>query len=139
MCEVVLHIWVVQGPKEGSEKARLAAVEHEIFKCQGMVEHGLSTNHSMITDFIREHNMDIKEIAKMIFKLHERLRDLLAQTYDLQNQNCKYEYHFKRMSIAADFKIPDTGSSFFNGESISWKTRDGLLLHHHHHPRRTLE
>ena len=50
--EGVLHIWDVQGPKkEGNEKARLEAVEQEIFKCQGMVERGLSANHSMITKF----------------------------------------------------------------------------------------
>ncbi|KAE8785794.1 40S ribosomal protein S5-1 [Hordeum vulgare] len=40
MREGVLHIWDVQGPKkEGSEKARLAGVEQEIFKSEGMVEH----------------------------------------------------------------------------------------------------
>ncbi|KAE8788056.1 40s ribosomal protein s5-1 [Hordeum vulgare] len=55
MREGVLHIRDVQGQKkEGSEKARLAAVEHEVFKCQGMMEHGLNGNHSLITDFIRE-------------------------------------------------------------------------------------
>ncbi|KAE8792612.1 40S ribosomal protein S5-1 [Hordeum vulgare] len=38
MHEGVLHICDVQGPKkEGSDKARLAALEQEIFKCQGMV------------------------------------------------------------------------------------------------------
>ncbi|KAE8807025.1 40S ribosomal protein S5-1 [Hordeum vulgare] len=59
MHQGVLHIRDVQGPKkEGSEKARLATVEQEIFKCQGMVECGLSPNHSMITDFIRENKMD---------------------------------------------------------------------------------
>ncbi|KAE8807951.1 40S ribosomal protein S5-1 [Hordeum vulgare] len=53
MHERVLHIQDVQGPRmEGSEKARLVALEHEIFKCQGMVEHGLSANHSMIMDFM---------------------------------------------------------------------------------------
>ena len=53
MSEGVLHIRDVQGPKkEGSEKARLAAVEQEIFTCQRMLERGLSANHSMITDFI---------------------------------------------------------------------------------------
>lgn len=43
-----------QGPKkEGSEKTRLVAVEQKIFKCQRMVERGLSANHSMIKNFIR--------------------------------------------------------------------------------------
>ncbi|KAE8784632.1 40S ribosomal protein S5-1 [Hordeum vulgare] len=53
MHENVLHICDVQGSKkEGSEKAMLAAVEREIFKCQGMVERGLSANHNMTKDFI---------------------------------------------------------------------------------------
>ncbi|KAE8786614.1 40S ribosomal protein S5-1 [Hordeum vulgare] len=59
-----LNIHDVQGPKnEGSEKARLGAMEQDIFKCQGMVERGLSANHLMILNFIREHKMDIKEIV----------------------------------------------------------------------------
>ncbi|KAE8799028.1 40S ribosomal protein S5-1 [Hordeum vulgare] len=60
----VLHIWYVQGPKkEGSEKATLAAVEQEIFKCEGMVERGLSANHSMIANFIRENTLDTKNVG----------------------------------------------------------------------------
>ena len=60
----MLHIRDIQGPKKtGSEKARLEAMEQEIFKCQGMVEHGLSANHSMITEFIREHKVDGKNIG----------------------------------------------------------------------------
>ncbi|KAE8781733.1 40S ribosomal protein S5-1 [Hordeum vulgare] len=55
MREGELHIRDVQGPKkEGCGKARLAVVVLDIIKCQGMVEHGMSANHSMITDFIRE-------------------------------------------------------------------------------------
>ncbi|KAE8807642.1 40S ribosomal protein S5-1 [Hordeum vulgare] len=63
MHEGVLHIRDIQGlKKEGSEKANLAAVEQEIFKCEGMVECGLSR--------------DIDEIVDMIFKLHDNLQDL---------------------------------------------------------------
>ncbi|KAE8816589.1 40S ribosomal protein S5-1 [Hordeum vulgare] len=79
MREGVLHIWDVQGPKkEGSEKARLATVEHDIFNCQGMVEWGPNANHAMIMDFIREHKMDNKDIVEMILKLHDRLQYLQA-------------------------------------------------------------
>jgi hypothetical protein len=64
MREGVLHIRDVQGPKkDGSEKARLEAVEQEIFKCQGMVERGLSANHFMITEFIHEHKWDNKDVG----------------------------------------------------------------------------
>jgi len=125
MCEGVLHIHDAQAPKkEGSEKARLAAVEKDIFKCKGMVERGLSANHSMITDFIRERKKDNKEIVEMIFKLHDRLQDQQAQIFDLQNQNCEYESRFKRMSLAATFSILETNSSFLNGDPMPWKTEN---------------
>ncbi|KAE8815298.1 40s ribosomal protein s5-1 [Hordeum vulgare] len=82
MHEGVLHIKDVQGrKKEGSEKDMLTIVEQEIFKCQGMVERGITANHSMITVFIHEHKMERKEIAEMIFKLHDRLQNLLAQIH----------------------------------------------------------
>ena len=101
----MLHIRDVQGlKKEGSEKARLATVEHEIFKCQGMVERGLCANHSMITEFIREHKVDGKNIGDVIFKLNDQIDYLQAQIYDLQNQNFEYEAKFKGMSLAANFR-----------------------------------
>ncbi|KAE8776364.1 40S ribosomal protein S5-1 [Hordeum vulgare] len=64
MHEGVHHVRDVQGPKkEGSEKARLVAVDQEIFKCEGMVERGLSANHSMIKDFIWENKLDTKNVG----------------------------------------------------------------------------
>ena len=99
MHEGVLHIRDVQGPKKtGSVESRLEAVEQKIFKCQGMVERGLSANHSMITEFIREHKVDGKNIGDIIFKLNDRIDHLQAQIYDLQNQNFEYEAKFKGMS-----------------------------------------
>ncbi|KAE8787855.1 40S ribosomal protein S5-1 [Hordeum vulgare] len=72
MSDWVLHIRDVQGPKkEGSEKTRLVAVEQVIFKCQGMVERGLSANHSLITYFIRKNKLDTKSMGKVLSKLQE--------------------------------------------------------------------
>ena len=43
MCERVLHICDVEGPRRTrSVETRLEAMEQQVFKCQGMVEHGLS-------------------------------------------------------------------------------------------------
>ncbi|KAE8803192.1 40S ribosomal protein S5-1 [Hordeum vulgare] len=86
--EDVLRIRDVQGPKkEGSEKARLAAVEQEIFKCQRMVELGLSANHYMILDFFQENKLDTRNVGEALFKLQEQIELRQAQIYDLQNQN----------------------------------------------------
>jgi hypothetical protein len=89
-----------------------------------MVERGLNANHTMITEFTRDHKLDAKNIGEAIFKLHEKIEHLQAQIYDLQNQNCEYEDRFKRMSLAADLRIPETRSSFYDGEPMPWKMDD---------------
>ena len=123
MREGVLHIRDVEGPRRtGSVETKLEAVEQQVFKCQGMVERGLNANQMMITEFTNNHNLDAKVIGETIFKLQEKIEHLQAQIYDLQNQNCEYEYRFKRMSLAADLRIPETQSSFHDGEPMPWKT-----------------
>ena len=89
-----------------------------------MVERGLDTNHIMITEFTNTAKLDARNIGNTIFKLHEKIEHLQAQIYDLQNQNCEYEYRFKRMSLAADLRIPETRSSFYDGEPMPWKMDD---------------
>ncbi|KAM3254259.1 hypothetical protein ACQJBY_048032 [Aegilops geniculata] len=87
MREGVLHIRDVQGPKgKGTAEARLEAMEHEVFKCKGMVERGLNANHHMITDFTRDHKVDGRSMKDVIFTLNEQISFLQSQIYDLQNQ-----------------------------------------------------
>ena len=105
-------------------ETRLEAMEEQVFKCQGMVECRLNANHMMIAEFTNNHKLDAKNIGETIFKLHEKIEHLQAQIYDLQNQNCEYEYRFKRMSLAADLRIPETRSSFYDGEPMPWKMDD---------------
>ena len=125
MREGVLHIRDVEGPRRtGSVETKLEAVEQQVFKCQGMVERGLNANQMMITEFTNNHKLDDKNIGEAIFKLHEKIERLQAQIYDLQNQNCEYEYRFKRMSLAADSRIPETRASFYDGEPMPWKMDD---------------
>ena len=87
-------------------------------------ERGLNANHMMITEFTNNHKLDAKNIGETIFKLHEKIEHLQSQIYDPQNQNCEYEYRFKRMSLAADLRIPETQSSFYDGEPMPWKMDD---------------
>ena len=123
--EGLLHIRDAEGPrKTGSTEARLEALEQEVFKCQEMVEHGLDSNHIMIMEFTNNHKLDVKDIGEAIFKLHEKNEHPQAQIYDLQNQNCEYEYRFKRMSLAADLRFQETRSSFYVGEPMPWKKDD---------------
>ena len=125
MRDGLLHIRGVEGPRRtGSVETRLEAMEQHVFKCQGMVERVLNANHMMITEFTNNHKLDAKDIGEVIFKLHEKIEHLQAQIYDLQNQNCEYEYRFKRMSLAADLRILETRSSFYDGEPMPWKMDD---------------
>ena len=125
MREGVLHICDVEGPRRtGSVETKLEAMEQQVFKCQGMVECGLNANQLMITEFTNNHKLDAKVIAETIFKLQEKIEHLQAQIYDLQNQNCEYEYRFKRMSLVTDLSIPETRSSFYDGEPMPWNTDD---------------
>ena len=109
MHEGLFHIHDVEGPRRtGSVEIRIEALEEQVFKCQEMVERGLESNHIMITEFTNNHKLDAKVIGEFIFKLQEKIEHLQAQIYDLQNQNCEYEYRFKRMSLAIDLRIPET-------------------------------
>ena len=79
----------MEGPRRtGSVETKLEAMEQQVFKCQGMVEHGLNANQMRITEFTNNHKLDVKDIREAIFKLHEKNEHLQAQIYDLQNQNC---------------------------------------------------
>ncbi|KAE8783783.1 40S ribosomal protein S5-1 [Hordeum vulgare] len=88
MSEGMLHIRDVEGPKKtGSMETRLEAMEQQVFKCQGMVERGLNTNHMMITEFTNNHKMDAIDIGKHLSRLYDRIDQLQGQIYDLLNQN----------------------------------------------------
>ncbi|KAE8774985.1 40s ribosomal protein s5-1 [Hordeum vulgare] len=89
MSEGMLHIRDVEGPKKTeSMEMRLEAMEQQVFKYQGMVEHGLNANHMMMTDFTNNHKMDAIDIGKHLSRLYGRVDQLQGQIYDLQNQNC---------------------------------------------------
>ena len=125
MHDGLLHIRDVEGPKgTGSMETRLEAMEQQVFKCQGMVEHGINARHTMLAEFTNNYKSDAKNTEEAIFKLYDKIEHLQAQIYDLQNQNCEYEYRFKRMSLAADSRISETRSSFYDGEPMPWKMGD---------------
>ncbi|KAE8814920.1 40S ribosomal protein S5-1 [Hordeum vulgare] len=89
--EGVLHIRDVQLHKmTRNMEERLEPVEQEIFKCKGMVERGLITNHSMITTFMRENKVGGRHLENIILKLNDRIYYLQDQIYDFQRQN--YEF-----------------------------------------------
>ena len=46
-------------------ETKLKAMEQEVFKCQGMVEHGLNANQMMITEFTNNHKLDAKVIGEI--------------------------------------------------------------------------
>ncbi|KAE8796820.1 40S ribosomal protein S5-1 [Hordeum vulgare] len=93
MREGMLHIHDVVGPKKtGSVETRLEAMDQQVFKCQGMVEHGLNANHMMITEFTNKDMIDANDIGKHLSRLYDRIDQLEARIYDLQNQNCERRF-----------------------------------------------
>ena len=84
MRDGLLHIRDAEGPMgTRSMETRLEAMEQQVFKCQGMVERGLNSNHMMIAEFTNKHKLDADNIGETIFKLHEKIEHLQAQIYDL--------------------------------------------------------
>ena len=53
--------------------------------------------------------------------LEEKVFELQAQIYDLQNQNYEYELKFSCMGLAAKCRILETKMSFETGEPLLWK------------------
>ncbi|KAE8788509.1 40S ribosomal protein S5-1 [Hordeum vulgare] len=101
MREGMLHICDVEGPKKtGSMEARLQAMEQHVFKCQGMVEHGLRANHMMITEFISKHRIDANDIGKHLPSIYDRIDHLQVQIYDPQNQNYDFGAAHKPSVVA---------------------------------------
>ncbi|KAK1585714.1 hypothetical protein QYE76_037745 [Lolium multiflorum] len=91
-----LQIKDVQGPKgEGSLEDRMEKLEQEETK-----------------------------LWDDIFSLHDTTNKLQAQLYDVHNQNREYENRFKRISLAASFRFPETKMSFVDGGPLPWKSDD---------------
>ncbi|KAI4984086.1 hypothetical protein ZWY2020_040939 [Hordeum vulgare] len=79
MREGMLHNRDVEGPKKNrSVEARLKAMQHQVFKCQGMVEHGLNTNNMMITKITNKHKIDANDMGKHLSKIYDRIDHLQA-------------------------------------------------------------
>ncbi|KAE8777017.1 40S ribosomal protein S5-1 [Hordeum vulgare] len=88
MREGVIHLRDIQGPKgKGTVEDRLKVIEQEIFKCKGMVEHGLNANHLMIADFTHDLKVDGKSMKDIVFTFNEQINFMQDQIYDLQNQS----------------------------------------------------
>jgi uncharacterized coiled-coil DUF342 family protein len=120
-----LQINDVQVPKgEGSLKARMEALEQEVFKYKKMVEREVDIIHRINQDLVTKYKKETIELWRDIFSLHETTNQLQAQLYDVQNQNCEYEARFQQMSAAANFRILETKTSFFDGGPLPWKYDD---------------
>ena len=66
-------------------------------------------------------NKETKEMLSSLAALEEKLYEIQAQIYDLQNQNCEYELKFSRMGLFTECRIPETKMSFETGEPLPWK------------------
>ena len=120
-----VRIKEVQGPKgEGSLEDRMEALEQEVFRYKKMAEREVDIIHKICSELIAEHQKETAELKDEILSLHRMNNQLQAQLYDVQNQNCEYEVRFKRISVAASFRMLETTMSFVDGEPLPWKSDD---------------
>ncbi|XP_020178705.1 uncharacterized protein [Aegilops tauschii subsp. strangulata] len=127
MCEGMLHIWDVHGPKKtGSLEARLEGVEQEIFKCQGMVERGLSAHHSMITEFTRDHKVDGRSMKDIVFTFTSKSIFCKAKSMIFKIKFSCMKQALKGMSLADSCRTQETRASSYDGEPLPWKPEDNL-------------
>ncbi|KAE8778934.1 40S ribosomal protein S5-1 [Hordeum vulgare] len=125
MGDGVIHIPDVQGPKKtGTMEARHEGAVQEIFRCQGVVEHGLSANYSMLGEFTHDLKVDSRPLEDIVFTLNYQINFLQGQVFNLQNQIFEYEARFKHMSLAASCKTVETRASSYNGEPLPLKSDD---------------
>ncbi|KAE8781394.1 40S ribosomal protein S5-1 [Hordeum vulgare] len=117
MHDGVLHICDVEGSKKmGTVEARIEAVEQEVFRCQGMVEHALSANHTMIMEFTHDIKVDGRPLEDIFFTLNDQINFLQGQVFDLQSQIFEYEARFNGMGLVVSYRTLETHSSSYNGE-----------------------
>src|SRR3954469_23053023 len=119
----VLHKEDMKGPvKEGSTEERLKDMEHEVFKFKKMVERGVEANFDIMNNMEAFHKKEMKEMWSSLTTLEEKVFELPAQIYNLQNQNCEYELKFLRMGLGAECRILEAETSFKTGEPLPWKS-----------------
>lgn len=105
-------------------ETRLGAIEQEVFKCKGIVEHGLNSNHLMIADYTRDLKVDGKSMKDVVFTFNTQIHFLQSQIYDLQNQVFEHEARFKGMSLSSSCRTCETRASSYDGESLPWKPKE---------------
>ena len=117
-----LHKEDLEGPvEEGSTEERLKEMEQEVIKYKKMVERSVEDNFDMMNELKAFHKKETKEMLSSLAALEVKLYEIQAQIYDLQNQNYEYELKLSRMSLATEYRIPETKMSFEIGEPLPWK------------------
>ncbi|KAE8811512.1 40S ribosomal protein S5-1 [Hordeum vulgare] len=122
MRDGVLHIRYVHRPKKmGTMEPRLEVMEEEVFKCQGMVERGLSANHSMIMEFTRDLEVDGRPLEDIIFTLNDQFNFLQDQVFYLQYQIFEYEERFKGADVNLRALVASQGADVDLRDLVAWQ------------------
>src|SRR3954465_9687962 len=96
-------------------------MEREVFEYKKMVELSVEDNFDMMNELKAFHKKEMNEMLSSLAALEDKLYEIQAQIYDLQNQNCEYELKFSHMGLATECRIPETKMSFKTGEPLTWK------------------
>ncbi|KAE8821707.1 40S ribosomal protein S5-1 [Hordeum vulgare] len=76
----------------GTIEATLEAVEEEVFRCQGMVECGLSANHTIIMEFSQDLKVDGMSFEDIVFTLNDEINFLQGQFFIFKTKSLSTHY-----------------------------------------------
>src|ERR1041384_2152149 len=96
-------------------------MEHKVFKYKKMVERSVEDNFDRMNELKAFHKKEMKEMLSSLAALEDKIYEIQAQIYDLQNQNCEYELKFLRMCLATECRVLETQMSFETGVPLTWK------------------
>ena len=85
--DAVLRKEDLKGPVKGSTEDRLKEMEQEVFKYKKMVERSIEDNFDMMNELKAFHKKEMMEMWSSLPALEDKVFELQAQIYDLQNQN----------------------------------------------------
>ena len=123
--ERVMLVEEVKAPKTTrTMEERLDELEDKTFRYGTMVYRSFDAHHFMNLELEKK----AEEYKKRLEDLEYMYKDVINKwdkfqcfMWDIENQNCKYEEHFKKIAAAATLRYNNPPTSFCDGRPFPWK------------------
>ncbi|KAK1680117.1 hypothetical protein QYE76_040965 [Lolium multiflorum] len=110
-----------------SKEGVLLLEEVKAPKIQGTLEERLQTLEDTTSSWRKRfepYEARIKDLEEKYVHTVSQLDKFQALMWDVENQNCAYEYLFKKIAEVASTKYIDLPLSFYNGRPYPWKLEE---------------